>query len=192
MKKRKQASSAKPRDSRGGRSTPAKGRSQNVARVTKSKGTRSARGGKEPVVAEAVQPAEAMRPAEAVEAAEPNPAAEPAQAAEATPAAEPAQAVEPTQAVEPAATALTLSAECMVSQAAALKEQLAALLEQPLPVTLDISSLQRIDTAGLQVITAFVRDRAAHGREVAWHGEAPVLATAAQLLGLTSLLRLPA
>ena len=80
----------------------------------------------------------------------------------------------------------------MVSDASALKERLAGLLDEPLPVTLDIASLQRIDTAGLQVITAFVRERAVHGRLVEWQGSAPVLVTAAQLLGLTTLLKLPA
>jgi ABC-type transporter Mla MlaB component len=55
-----------------------------------------------------------------------------------------------------------------------------------------MSALQRIDTAGLQVITAFVRERTGNGRMVEWQGTAPVLASAAQLLGLTSLLRLPA
>ena len=80
----------------------------------------------------------------------------------------------------------------MVSDASALKERLAGLLDEPLPVTLDIAALQRIDTAGLQVITAFVRERAVHGRLVEWQGSAPVLVTAAQLLGLTTLLKLPA
>jgi ABC-type transporter Mla MlaB component len=89
-------------------------------------------------------------------------------------------------------TTLALAAECMVSGASSLKESLAALLDEPLPVTLDITTLQRIDTAGLQVITAFVRERAGHGRTVEWQGTAPALTTAAQLLGLTSLLGLPA
>jgi ABC-type transporter Mla MlaB component len=80
----------------------------------------------------------------------------------------------------------------MVSDAGSLKENLAALLDQPLPVTLDITALQRIDTAGLQVIAAFVRERTGRGRSVEWQGTAPVLTTAARLLGLTSLLRLPA
>jgi ABC-type transporter Mla MlaB component len=93
---------------------------------------------------------------------------------------------------EPAPTTFTLSAECMVSEAAALKEHLTPLLEEQLPVKLDVSALQRIDTAGLQVLTAFVRERTSHGREVEWQGTAPVLVTAAQLLGLTSLLKLPA
>jgi ABC-type transporter Mla MlaB component len=97
-----------------------------------------------------------------------------------------------TPAAPPASTIFTLAAECMVSEATSLKERLTALLDEPQPVTLDVAALQRIDTAGLQVITAFVRERAESGRTVEWQGTAPVLATAAQLLGLTSLLKLPA
>ena len=93
---------------------------------------------------------------------------------------------------QPVSNTLALAAECTVSDAGSLKERLARLLEEPQAVTLDVTALQRIDTAGLQVITAFVRERAGHGRLVEWQGTAPVLATAAQLLGLTSLLRLPA
>ena len=80
----------------------------------------------------------------------------------------------------------------MVSEATSLREHLAALLDEPQPVKLDASALQRIDTASLQLIAAFVRERAGSGRAVEWHGAAPVLAIAAQLLGLTSLLELPA
>src|ERR1700737_1983716 len=93
---------------------------------------------------------------------------------------------------EPASNTLALAAECTVSDAGSLKERLAGLLDEPQAVTLDITALQRIDTAGMQVITAFVRERAGHGRPVEWQGTAPVLATAARLLGLTSLLKLPA
>jgi ABC-type transporter Mla MlaB component len=89
-------------------------------------------------------------------------------------------------------TTLTLEAQCVVSDAATLKESLASLLDEPLAVTLDISALQRIDTAGVQLITAFIRERATRGRAVEWQGSAPVLQSAAQLLGLTSLLGLPA
>jgi len=93
---------------------------------------------------------------------------------------------------EPASNTLALAAECTVSDAGSLKESLARLVDQPQAVTLDVTALQRIDTAGLQVIIAFVRERAGHGRLVEWQGTAPVLATAAHLLGLTSLLKLPA
>jgi ABC-type transporter Mla MlaB component len=87
---------------------------------------------------------------------------------------------------------LALPAECLVSGASTLKESLASLLDEPQPITLDITALQRIDTAGLQLLTAFIRERAGHGRTIEWRGTAPALANAAQLLGLTSLLRLPA
>jgi ABC-type transporter Mla MlaB component len=92
---------------------------------------------------------------------------------------------------EPASNTLALAAECTVSDAGSLKERLAGLVDQPQTVTLDVSALQRIDTAGLQVITAFVLERAANGRPVEWQGTAPVLATAAQLLGLTFIFKLP-
>jgi phospholipid transport system transporter-binding protein len=90
-----------------------------------------------------------------------------------------------------APTSLTLAAECLVIDASSLKASLSSLLDQPKPVTVDASGLQRIDTAALQVITAFVRERADRGHPVEWQGAAPVLVTAAQLLGLTSLLKLP-
>jgi ABC-type transporter Mla MlaB component len=92
---------------------------------------------------------------------------------------------------DPASNTLALAAECTVSDAASLKERLAGLLDKPQAVTLDITALQRIDTAGIQVITAFDRERAGHGWPVEWQGNAPALAAAARLLGLTSLLRLP-
>ena len=93
---------------------------------------------------------------------------------------------------QPAPSTLALAAECTVSDALSLKERLANLLDEPQAVTLDITALQRIDTAGMQVISAFVRERAGQGRPVEWQGTAPALATAARLLGLTSLLKLPA
>ncbi len=80
----------------------------------------------------------------------------------------------------------------MVSEAVSLKASLERFLEETRPVTLDIAGLQRIDTAGLQVIAAFVRERSAHGLRVEWRGSSAPLAKAARLLGLASLLNLPA
>src|SRR5690242_485891 len=56
----------------------------------------------------------------------------------------------PAPASKPASTTYILAAECMVSEASSLKERLAALLDEPQPVTLDVAALQRIDTASLQ------------------------------------------
>lgn len=84
-----------------------------------------------------------------------------------------------------------VAAECTVADAGTLKSALAKLLDDTGVVTLDIGSVQRIDTAGLQVITTFVRERESLGRQVEWLGAAPSLVAAAKLLGLSSLLKLP-
>ena len=51
---------------------------------------------------------------------------------------------------------------------------------------------ERIDTATLQVLYAFVRDRLAGDREVTWQGVPAALTDAARLLGVRDLLCLPA
>ena len=84
-----------------------------------------------------------------------------------------------------------LSAECTVTAGAALKSSLLQVLEEPTPITLDVAAVRRIDTAAMQLIAAFVRERQAQGREVRWSGSAPVFASAARLLGLVAALRLP-
>jgi anti-anti-sigma regulatory factor len=82
-------------------------------------------------------------------------------------------------------------AECTIADASSLKTSLTKLLDEPGVVTLDIGAVRRIDTAGLQVIATFVRERESHGRQVQWRGSAPALSAAAQLLGLGALLKLP-
>lgn len=86
---------------------------------------------------------------------------------------------------------LVLEAECTVAVADTLKSQLARRLDEPEPVTVDVSAVQRIDTAGLQLLAAFVRDRRTAGRAVQWRGRASALETAAGVLGLHHMLELP-
>jgi anti-anti-sigma regulatory factor len=93
---------------------------------------------------------------------------------------------------ETATGAFAIAAECTVADASSLKSGLAKLLDESASVTLDISAVQRIDTAGLQVITAFIRERESQGRQVQWRGHAPAVTAAARLLGLGALLKLPA
>jgi ABC-type transporter Mla MlaB component len=88
-------------------------------------------------------------------------------------------------------TAFAIAAECTVADAGALKSGLTKLLGAEGAVTLDIGAVQRIDTAGLQVIATFVRERESQGRQVQWRGDAPALAAAAKLLGLSTILKLP-
>src|SRR5579883_1855516 len=56
---------------------------------------------------------------------------------------------------------LVLPAECTLADAESLKLKLAALLQDVSPVTLDVSGVRRIDTASLQLLAAFARDRRA-------------------------------
>jgi ABC-type transporter Mla MlaB component len=92
----------------------------------------------------------------------------------------------------PRAASFTLACECLVSDAGPLKASLAELLSEAQPVTLEVHALQRIDTAALQLLAAFVRERDSNGRAVEWRGSSPALWTAARLLGVTSHLKLPA
>ncbi|HET9391481.1 MAG TPA: STAS domain-containing protein [Steroidobacteraceae bacterium] len=86
----------------------------------------------------------------------------------------------------------TLGGECTVSEAAELKSRLGRLIRVRRPVTLDIGGVERIDTAAMQIIAAFVRDRATQGLVVQWQGSSGALSSAARLLGLAPLLKLPA
>ncbi len=86
---------------------------------------------------------------------------------------------------------VVLSADCTVAESAALKASLLEALQHPTPVALDIASVRRIDTAGIQLVTAFVREREALGLQIEWRGTAAAFTSAARLLGIASALRLP-
>lgn len=91
----------------------------------------------------------------------------------------------------PAAATITLAANCSVKDAAALKTSLCAAVESPDSVVLDAAAVERVDTATMQLLCAFVRERAAHSRAVVWRGTPSALTEAARLLGAQSLLGLP-
>ncbi len=83
---------------------------------------------------------------------------------------------------------LVLPAECTLADAESLKLKLAALLQDVSPVTLDVSGVRRIDTASLQLLAAFARDRRARGLRVEVSGESPAFAEGMRLLGLARLI----
>jgi ABC-type transporter Mla MlaB component len=95
-------------------------------------------------------------------------------------------AAAPEEAGNPPARQYVVSAECLISSAGELKSALSALLATPGEVQLDVGALQRIDTAGLQLLCAFVRERNSQGRSTTWLGTTEVLGTAARLLGLSA------
>ena len=115
----------------------------------------------------------------------------------ATAVAEPA-AAPPAAASEPVASSpapeepvVALFSNSTVKDAGALKGTLEQILEAPGSVTLDAKSVERIDTAIIQVLCAFVRDRAERNLAVAWRGTPQPLLDAARLLGVGALLALP-
>lgn len=91
-----------------------------------------------------------------------------------------------------AAGRLVLGEECTLAEAERLKRSLGRLLAEPRPVRLEVAALRRIDTAGLQLLATFVRDRRTAGRLTEWRGRAPALDAAADVLGLRGMLELPA
>jgi phospholipid transport system transporter-binding protein len=84
-----------------------------------------------------------------------------------------------------------LTASCTVRDSIALKSSLLDLLMDKNPVTIDVRAVERIDTAALQVLCAFVRDRKAAGGNVLWIGCTESFSEAIRLLGLQKVLDIP-
>lgn len=94
--------------------------------------------------------------------------------------------------VTPADPVIALSSNCTVKDATALQTQLLKLVGLDTQVSLDVRSVERVDTATMQLLCAFVRQRAACNAAVKWIGNPPALAEAARMLGVQSILSLPA
>ena len=97
---------------------------------------------------------------------------------------------EAARAAAPSQPTILLASNCNVKDAAELKQSLCFNLEHATPVALDVGSVERIDTSTLQLLCAFVRDRAVHQRKVEWRGDTRVFREAARLLGVEALLDL--
>jgi len=87
---------------------------------------------------------------------------------------------------------VSLPAECVIASASDLRAALLKRASDAGNVQLDASAIQRVDTASLQVLAAFVRDRRADGLALEWLGVPACLLEAATLLDLTNALGLPA
>jgi phospholipid transport system transporter-binding protein len=85
---------------------------------------------------------------------------------------------------------LVLQHECMLAGATALKKSLCTLSAEKGSVTLDAGAVERIDTAALQLLAAFVRDRRLAGRPLKWRAVSAAMAGAARTLGMSSMLAL--
>lgn len=87
---------------------------------------------------------------------------------------------------------VTLDSNCTVKDAAALKQSLCAVLNSEAAVIIDVGAVDRIDTAAIQLLCAFVRQRAVDSHGVVWRGTPAAVREAASLLGVSELLMLPA
>ena len=71
-----------------------------------------------------------------------------------------------------------------ISRVHELHEQLKQVLQYGDDVRLDAATVERADTAALQLLYAFVQEARANGVTVEWHEPATALYDAARLLGL--------
>ena len=95
-------------------------------------------------------------------------------------------------AAEQPASSVVLASSCAVKDAAALKKSLCRHLQAEAEVSIDVRSVERIDTSTMQLLCAFVRARAARQAKVTWLGDSRALREAARLLGVQAMLALPA
>jgi ABC-type transporter Mla MlaB component len=85
------------------------------------------------------------------------------------------------------AKATVIGADCTIEHAPGLHRQLAKVLAERACVTLDFSAVKRCDTAGLQVLVAFIRERREAGRGLELASVSENFLATAQLLGLRAL-----
>ncbi len=83
-----------------------------------------------------------------------------------------------------------LGGDLTIRSVQAHKEGLNALLAVQGQVTLEATAVKHVDTAGLQLVAAFVVQMLGAGRELRWNQPARALTEAAASLGLTSALHL--
>jgi len=88
---------------------------------------------------------------------------------------------------------LELASVCTLREAADIKALLMTQVAQAGDVDVDASRVGKIDTAGLQLLLAFVRQLDAEGRALVWAQQPNAeLYRAAAQLGLVDALKLPA
>jgi anti-anti-sigma regulatory factor len=86
---------------------------------------------------------------------------------------------------------LRLAAACTIREAADLRGQLLSRLEAGQALQIDGSQVERIDTAGVQLLVAFAIDCMERGIVFAWSARSPALEDAVGQLGVAALLESP-
>jgi anti-anti-sigma regulatory factor len=85
---------------------------------------------------------------------------------------------------------LRLPSQCTIRDASQLLGQLMLRLDHAAPVYIDAAQVERIDTAALQLLVAFLSDRRGRRRAVVWLDCSEAMERAARALGLTGALAL--
>ena len=86
---------------------------------------------------------------------------------------------------------LALPADFRIAAQAAFKQQLIGALAHD-TIVLDGGAVERVDTAALQLLVVFQRELDARQRAPTWLSASPALTEAADVLGLTQILKMPA
>jgi ABC-type transporter Mla MlaB component len=87
-----------------------------------------------------------------------------------------------------AGTSIVLPDICTLREIAGLHECLRAASRE---ATLDGSSVQRIDSTGVQLLVAFVRERRAAHEQIQWRGVSAALSDVVLMLGMANAVNLP-
>lgn len=80
--------------------------------------------------------------------------------------------------------------ECCIDSVSERKAELTQLLAADVDVGLDLLEVSRIDTAGLQLLAAFVLELGRRGHRVHWRGVSANVAEAVRIAGLGGVLGL--
>jgi phospholipid transport system transporter-binding protein len=94
-------------------------------------------------------------------------------------------------AVSPPSGHVDLGVSCTLHEAAALRSACLAALDSKDPPALDGSRVERVDTAGLQVLVGFTIDCIERSLHFTWAGRSEALVRGIRLLGLEALLESP-
>ena len=86
---------------------------------------------------------------------------------------------------------LLLGPDCTIREATKLKQQLLAHLELSEPLFIDGSTVEKADTAGVQLLVAFSLDCMERGIRFGWPGRSTPLNNAIDALGVAPLLECP-
>ena len=86
---------------------------------------------------------------------------------------------------------VALPADFRIAAQTAFKQQLIGALDHD-AIVLDGGAVERVDTAALQLLVVFQRELDARQRTPTWQSASPALTEAADVLGLTQILKMPA